>query len=91
MASKKAMLEHLRNVPLFSSCSTKELEKISRAGDIITLPAGSVIIDQGQTGREAFVIIEGEATGRWWNREWVSALDTISTLGNLGAWKHHFP
>ena len=87
MASKKAMLEHLRNVPLFSSCSTKELEKISRAGDIITLPAGSVIIDQGQTGREAFVIIEGEATVRR-NGKKITTVGSGAVLGELSLLDH---
>jgi len=59
MASKKAYLEHLRNVSLFQSCSQKDLEKIAKAGDEITMPAGSLIVDQGQTGREAFVVLEG--------------------------------
>ena len=87
MASKKAMLEHLRNVPLFSSCSTKELEKISKAGDIITLPAGSVIIDQGQTGREAFVIIDGEATVRR-NGKKVTTVGSGAVLGELSLLDH---
>ena len=59
MASKKAYLEHLRNVSLFQGCSTKDLEKIARASDEINRPAGSLIVDQGQTGREAFVVLEG--------------------------------
>ncbi len=87
MASKKAMLEHLRNVPLFSSCSTKDLEKISKAGDIIKLPAGSVIIDQGQTGREAFVIIEGEATVRR-NGTKVTTVGPGAVLGELSLLDH---
>ena len=62
MASKKAHVEHLRNVPLFQSCSQKDLEKIAKAGDEVTMPAGSLIVDQGQTGREAFVILEGSVT-----------------------------
>lgn len=64
MASKKSYLDSLRKVSLFSSCSTKDLEKISKAGDEVTLPAGSLVIDQGQTGREAFIIISGTATVR---------------------------
>ncbi len=61
MASKKAYLEHLRNIPLFSACSNKDLEKIAKAGDEVVMPSGSLIVDQGQTGREAFVIISGTA------------------------------
>ena len=59
MASKKAYLEHLRNVSLFQGCSTKDLEKIARASDEIKMPAGSLIVDQGQTGREAFIVLSG--------------------------------
>ena len=35
MASKKAHLEHLRNVNLFQGCSMKDLEKIAKASDEI--------------------------------------------------------
>lgn len=59
MATKKAQLEHLRNVSLFQGCSTKDLEKIAKASDEISMPAGSLIVDQGQTGREAFVVLSG--------------------------------
>lgn len=62
MASKKAYIDHLRNVPLFSSCSQKDLEKIAKAGDEVSMPAGSLIVDQGQTGREAFVVLSGTVT-----------------------------
>lgn len=59
MASKKAYIDHLRNVPLFGGCTTKDLEKIARAGDEVRMPAGSLLTDQGQTGREAFVVLDG--------------------------------
>jgi CRP/FNR family cyclic AMP-dependent transcriptional regulator len=62
MATRKAHLEHLRNVSLFAGCSTKELERIAKASDEITMPAGSLIVDQGQTGREAFIVLEGTVT-----------------------------
>ncbi len=59
MASKKAYLEHLRNVSLFQSCTQKDLEKIAKASDEIQMNAGTLIVDQGQTGREAFIVLEG--------------------------------
>jgi CRP-like cAMP-binding protein len=62
MATRKAHLEHLRNVNLFQGCSTKELERIAKASDEITMPAGALIVDQGQTGREAFIVLEGTVT-----------------------------
>lgn len=62
MASKKAHLEHLRNIPLFQSFSQKDLEKVAKAGDEVAMPAGSLIVDQGQMGREAFVVLDGTVT-----------------------------
>src|SRR5262245_60253387 len=59
MASKKAQLESLRNVSLFSGCTTKDLERIAKASEEITMPAGALIVDQGQTGREAFIVLDG--------------------------------
>ena len=60
MASKKKHLESLRNVALFSACSNKELEKVAKATDEIMMTEGTMIMDQGQMGREAFVIVEGD-------------------------------
>lgn len=87
MASKKAMLQYLQKVPLFSSLTTKDLEKIAKAGDTLTLPAGQMIIDQGQTGREAFVIISGEATVRR-NGKKITTVGTGAVLGELSLLDH---
>lgn len=87
MASKKAMLEHLKNVPLFSTCSLKDLEKIAKASDEVTLPAGAVIVDQGQTGREAFVIVDGSATVRR-NGKKVATLEAGAVVGELSLLDH---
>ena len=87
MASKKAMLQYLQKVPLFSSLTTKDLEKIAKAGDTLTLPAGQMIIDQGQTGREAFVIINGEATVRR-NGKKITTVGAGAVLGELSLLDH---
>jgi CRP/FNR family cyclic AMP-dependent transcriptional regulator len=87
MASKRAYLDHLRNVPLFSACSNKELETIARATDEITLPAGHVLTDQGQTGREAFIIVDGSATVRR-NGKKVASLGKGSVVGELSLLDH---
>jgi len=87
MASKKASLEHLRKVSLFSSCSTKDLEKILKAGDSIVAAAGQVIIDQGQTGREAFVIMSGTATVKR-NGKKVATLGPGAVVGELSLLDH---
>ena len=87
MASKKTYLESLRRVALFSSCSTKDLEKIAKAGDEVKMDAGSVIVDQGQTGREAFVIIKGSATVKR-NGKKVATLGAGSVVGELSLLDH---
>lgn len=82
MASKKQHLESLSKVALFSACSKKELEKVAKAGDEITMTAGTMIIDQGQTGREAFVIVEGDVTVKRNNRK-VATLGAGSVVGEM--------
>ena len=82
MTSKKQQLESLSTVALFSACSKKELEKVARATDDITMTAGTVIIDQGQTGREAFVIVAGDVTVKRNNRK-VATLGPGSVVGEL--------
>jgi CRP/FNR family transcriptional regulator, cyclic AMP receptor protein len=89
MVGKKntAYLDHLRSVPLFAACTTKDLEKLSRAGDDITVPAGHVIVDQGQMGREAFVIISGTATVQR-NGKKVANLGPGAVIGELSLLDH---
>jgi CRP/FNR family transcriptional regulator, cyclic AMP receptor protein len=87
MGSKKAYLEHLRNVPLFSACSAKDLEKIAKAGDELTVQAGHVLCDQGQAGREAFVIMAGTATVRR-NGKKVATLGPGAVVGELSLLDH---
>ena len=54
--------EHLANVSLFAGADRKELVEISKATTELTIDAGSEMVRQGEPGREAFVIIEGEAS-----------------------------
>ena len=59
MARASAKVELLRNVPLFSDLSTKELMSLSRLMDEIDLKPGTVIIREGNTGGEFFIVLEG--------------------------------
>ena len=43
MASKKTPLQHLANVPLFSSCNSRDLGKIAKASERVTLKAGTIV------------------------------------------------
>ena len=59
MARASAKVELLRNVPLFSGLSAKELMSLSRLMDEVDLKPGTVIIREGNTGGEFFIVIEG--------------------------------
>lgn len=58
---KDAKTELLRQVPLFASCSKKELAAISGIADEIDLKEGKELTRQGSPGREFFVLVEGTA------------------------------
>ena len=87
MASKKAYVDHLRSVPLFAACTKKELDLIARSGDEINMTAGTMIVDQGQTGHEAFVIVDGTVTIRRNGRK-VATLGPGAIVGELSLLDH---
>lgn len=53
--------ELLREVPLFSACSTRELGRVSALADEVDVRAGRVLTKQGQPGWEFFVVVSGRA------------------------------
>src|SRR6185369_16306928 len=59
MSSADKKLELLGRVPLFSGLGGRDLERIGQLADEIDAPAGKVLMRQGQTGQEFFVVIEG--------------------------------
>ncbi|RLE24499.1 MAG: hypothetical protein DRJ50_04565 [Actinobacteria bacterium] len=87
MASMKRHLDSLKNVPLFSACTKKELEKVAKASDEITMTAGTLVVDQGQTGREAFVVLDGNVTVKRNNRK-IATLGPGSVVGELSLLDH---
>ncbi len=87
MASMKAQLESLKNVPLFSGCSKKELEKVAKAADEIEMTEGTLVVDQGQTGREAFVILQGDVTIKRNGRK-IASLGAGDVVGELSLLDH---
>jgi len=56
---KATKIDLLKSVPLFSECSKAELARIATLADEIAMPDGTVIIREGDVGREFFVIVEG--------------------------------
>ena len=58
---KDAKIELLKNVPLFSGCTKKELRELASRTDEIDLRDGYVLMREGRPGREFIVLVEGTA------------------------------
>jgi CRP-like cAMP-binding protein len=79
-------LTTLHHVPLFSSCSKKDLARIVKASDKVSFKAGRVMIEQGQPGREAFIVLNGKAVRR--NGKKLASLGAGSMVGELALLDH---
>jgi CRP/FNR family cyclic AMP-dependent transcriptional regulator len=58
--SQDTKLQALKRAPLFSELSKRELTQLARVTEDLEIPAGQVLCKEGETGREFFVIVEGE-------------------------------
>ena len=56
----KELVQQLRTVPLFSSCSDRELASLGRFLRRVDYPAGKQILKEGQTAAGLHVILSGE-------------------------------
>jgi CRP/FNR family transcriptional regulator, cyclic AMP receptor protein len=72
--AREQYLNHLATVPLFAGASTKELRAVAKASMELAIEAGREFVTQGEIGREAFIIVEGQA-------EVSRAGQKIATLG----------
>ena len=61
MARNDRHLDALRSLRLFRACSTKELEQIAKLTDEVTVEAGQRVVQQGDSAKEAFVVVDGTA------------------------------
>jgi len=69
-----AKLDLIKGAPLFEQCSKKDLQRIAQIADEIDLRAGKVLMQEGERGREFFVIVSGEVEVRRKGRK-------LATLG----------
>ena len=58
---KDSKIELIRKVPLFSKLNKKGLEDVAHIADELDLPKGKMMAEEGDRGREFFVLLEGEA------------------------------
>ena len=61
MARRDTFIDHLQEVSLFSACSRKDLQLVARRAEDVRVVAGKVLVTEGETGHEFFVILDGTA------------------------------
>lgn len=81
--SKTNVTDHLASVPLFNACSKKELQRIARVTTEMAFPDGTVLMNQDETAREAFILTEGTVLVKRNGRK-VAELGPGAFLGELG-------
>ena len=59
MAQADAKLQMLKAVSLFASMRGKDLEAVERLADTLDMPAGKMLMKQGDHGSEMYVIASG--------------------------------
>jgi CRP-like cAMP-binding protein len=77
MARNDPFVDALATVPLFSACSRKELQLVARSAERVTLPPGKVVVTEGATGTEFFVVLDGQARVERHGRQ-------VATIGQGG-------
>jgi len=63
MASDRK-LEHLAKVKMFSSLNRRELARVSKAANVVSVKSGTEIVTAGTMGEEFYMILSGKAAVR---------------------------
>lgn len=72
----------LSEVPMFSGLNARQLKAVSRLADEIERPAGSVLAQEGELGREFFLVLEGTA-GVYHGKKKVASLGPGRFFGEI--------
>ncbi|HUG29295.1 MAG TPA: cyclic nucleotide-binding domain-containing protein [Candidatus Limnocylindria bacterium] len=59
MGRRDPKLEMLHAIPLFAKLGDRDLERVGQLADEVDLPAGRVLMRQGESGSEMFIIARG--------------------------------
>jgi CRP/FNR family transcriptional regulator, cyclic AMP receptor protein len=60
MSTKHDRRKLLSEVALFSACTDRDLDRLARHAELVDIPAGDVLMAEGESGHEFFVVVEGE-------------------------------
>lgn len=75
-------LTTLHHVPMFSACSKKDLARIVKVANEATFNAGHLLVEQGQPGSEAYIILKGMATVKRGDKK-IANVGAGSIIGEL--------
>jgi CRP-like cAMP-binding protein len=87
MSLRTKHLDHLAEIPMFSALNKRDLQRVAKATNELSVDTGTVLIDQGDMGREAFVVVEGTATVKRNGRK-VGTLGPGDAVGELSLLDH---
>jgi signal transduction histidine kinase len=54
------ILEELRQIPLFADLSEEDLEQLYRMAETVSIPAGQLVLREGDQGDSLYVVLTGE-------------------------------
>src|SRR5215210_2540915 len=54
------MLDELRQVPLLADLSEEDLEQLYQMAETVSIPAGQLVLQEGDSGDSLFVVLDGE-------------------------------
>ena len=86
----KKQITLLGAVPLFAGCTQGELRAIAQLGTPVTVGAGTVLTQQGEPGREFFLVLDGDASCRVGKKE-VKRFKAGRLLRGAGAPARRYP
>lgn len=64
MGQRDELISHLGEVPLFSRCSKRDLQAVTRHIEVVDVGNGTQLIAQGQAGDAFYVLLAGRAVVR---------------------------
>src|SRR3954447_25733083 len=82
MAAPDAKLELLHSVSLFANLKSSELADLGQLSDRVDVPAGKVLMREGDPGREMFFVVSGAVSVQRDGRE-VARLGPGEVLGEM--------
>jgi CRP/FNR family transcriptional regulator, cyclic AMP receptor protein len=86
--ARDEFLQHLASVPLFSNCTKRQLQEIGTVATQVILPAGKVLVRQGEPGLDLFILVEGTASVTRDGRH-VATRAPGDVVGELAVMSHH--